>query len=309
MSAQSVFPQSGTPINWRVVRPLVGIAFLVCEVAVRLLPQDHRQVAIFAEIGFFILLGVGGAVLSFMNSRSFGSGQTARWVWLIIALMPLSDAIAYFAYTSPAIAHFRSKELILVSTLFLSVSRILAAFAFWSMFRVYQRAGLKLELRTREYAAMAVIIVIEVVSLYYAHSGALASGGPDLARMVFITAVPMVIALVPCSVLGVMIWQYTTKMGGGLVAKAWRNILLYGMGWLSYTAFHAVVAYYFQLSATKIAISATMNFVLFTAVDLMLKGGEYLMFLGASFQYEACTGTPEFSEDMASFGAEAPTPA
>jgi hypothetical protein len=311
MIVQSDISHNRAPINWKVVRPFVGLAFLATEIAVRAVPIEHRQIIGFGEIAFFAGISVAAALLAYQSSRSFGSGQTARRAWLIIALMPLSDAIAYVAYTAPAYesGHHLNKEFVIAATALLSLSRILAAGAFWSMFRVYRKAGLTVRLRVREYLAMGIIMLIEAISLYFSQTGALAAGGPDLARLVLVTAVPMVIALVPCSVFGVMIWRYTTQMGGGLVARAWRNTLLYGMGWLSYTAFHAVVAYYLQLSPDKIAVSAATNFLLFTGVDFLLKGGEYLMFLGASFQYEACTGTPDFSEELRAFASEAPTPA
>jgi hypothetical protein len=311
MTAQSTFSPHRSSINWNVVRPCVGVAFFALEIAIRAVPEEHRQAVGFVEISFFVSLGVAAALLAYQSSRSFGAGQTARSAWIIIALMPLSDALAYVAYTAPAYtsSHHRDKTLILAATVMLSLSRIFAAAAFWSMFRVYRKTGLTLDLRSREYLAMGVIVAIEVIALYFSQTGALASGGPELARLVLITAVPMVVALVPCSVFGVMIWRYTTQMGGGLVAKAWRNTLLYGMGWLSYTAFHAVIAYYLNLSPNKIAVSAATNFALYTGVDLLLKGGEYLMFLGASFQYEACTGTPDFSEELRGFGDETTTPA
>jgi hypothetical protein len=312
MIAQSTISPTRAPINWKVLRPCVGVAFFACEIALRAIPEEHRRIIGIVEVCFFVSMCAASALLAYQSSRSFAARQTARRVWIIIALMPLADAFAYFAYNYPAYtsSHQRSKELIAISTVLLSLSRVLAAVAFWSMFRVYRKTGLTLSLRTREYLAMGTIMLIEVIAQSFSHAGARASGGPDLARIVLITAAPNVIALVPCSVLGVMIWRYTTQMGGGLVAKAWRNTLLYAMGWLSWTAFHAVIAYYLQLSPNKIAVSATTHFLLYTGVDiLLLKAGEYLMFLGASFQYEACTAAPDFSEELREFGSEVSTPA
>jgi hypothetical protein len=307
MTAQSTFSPPRARINWNIVRPCVGLAFLADEIILRVFPGKIMGLG---ETAFFVGIGVAAALLAYQSSRSFGAGQTARWAWIVIGLMPLSDALAYVAYTVPAFlnGHYRSKELIVASTIFLSLSRVLAAAAFWSMFKVYRKTGLRLDLRFSDYLAMAVIMLIAVISLYFSQTGALASGGPEIARLVLITGLPMVIALVPCSVFGVMIWRYTTQMGGGLVAKAWRNTLLYGVAWLSYTAFHAVLAYYLQLSPNKIVVSATTLFLLFTGVNVFLKGGEYLMFVGAAFQYEACTGTPDFSEELRDFGSEVPAP-
>jgi hypothetical protein len=306
MNAQSSYSSNRPLVVWKVVRPGVGIALLVCELAVRAIPQNQRQAAGYFEIFFFAAMCVAAAVLAYKTSRTFAPGQTGRFVWLIIALMPLSDGIAYVAYTSPDYLPGHAKSLIFIagSTVFMSLSRIFAVVAFLSMLRVYKRTGLKVELRAPEYMMMVFIILIELISLVFASPGARASGGPDAAKLVLITAIPLVIALVPCSILGVIIWRYTTQMGGGLVAKAWRNVLLYGLGWLSYTAFHAVIAYYYALPSNAAKGETTLRFLMFTGVDFLLKGGSYLMFLGASFQYEACTGTPDFSGDLGDFTGE-----
>ena len=311
MITQSTSSSNKKLTTWRMVRLGVGVTLLACELMVRLVGEDQRRAFGYVEIAFFAAMSLAAAALAYKSSRSFSPGQTSRTVWLIIALMPLSDAIAYLAYTSPGYLpnHAKSIPFIAVATVFLSLSRIIAVAAFLSMLRVYRKTGLELELRVQEYFVMGLIILIEAISLYFSRSGARASGGPDAAKLVLITAIPLVVALVPCSVLGVMIWRFTTQMGGGLVAKAWRNTLLYALGWLSYTAFHAVIAYYFQLSADAVTGSTAARFLLFTGVDFILKGGEYLMFLGASFQYEACTGTPDFSGEFADLSEELSTAA
>lgn len=305
MNTQSLPSSNTRAVPWNIVRPGVGIALLFCEVLIRAIPESHRHPANYLEISFFAGMCLVAALLAYKTSRTFAPGQTARFVWLVIALMPLSDGLAYLAYTAPAYMPGRARSVLLIaiSTVFLSLSRIVAVFAFLAMLRVYRRTGLEVDLRAQEYMTMVFIIVVEILSIFFVRSGARASGGADAAKLVLITAFPLVIALVPCSILGVIIWRYTTQMGGGLVAKAWRNVLLYGLGWLSYLAFHAVLAFHYSGSNNAGGDSAT-RFLLFTGVDLLLKGGAYLMFLGASFQYEACTGAPDFSGDLGDFSSE-----
>src|SRR5271154_6050645 len=127
MSAQSTFSTTKAPINWRLVRPLVGVAFFACEIALRAVPEEHRQIIGIVEVSFFLSVCAASTLLAYQSSRSFGSGQTARRVWIIIALMPLADAFAYFSYNFPAYTsgHHRSKELIAISTILLSLSRVL----------------------------------------------------------------------------------------------------------------------------------------------------------------------------------------
>jgi hypothetical protein len=310
MTAQSISmtrTKTPAPTNWRMIRLGVGVLYLASEVGGRILLPHNRQFGALLITSMFVAVGIAATVLAFRSARSFDPGQTARRAWIFIAIMPLSDAITYIAYTMPAYLsnHYRSTAFIGAATLLLSITRILAAVAFVSMFRVYRKSGLRLGLRLRDYVAMGLITVMEVVSLLYANSGARASGGPDLAKLVLWTSIPLVIALVPCSVLGVMIWRYTTQMGGGLVAKAWQSTLLYGVAWLAYIAFHAVAAYYLRFADNKMVVSAAASLIIFTGVDWMLKGAEYLIFLGASFQYEACTTAPDFSEELSTLAAGA----
>jgi len=140
---------------------------------------------------------------------------------------------------------------------------------------------------------------MEVLALVFSSSGARASGGPQLEKLVLVTAIPMVIALAPCSVLGVIIWRYTTEMGGGLVAKAWRSNLLYGAAWLAYIAFNAIVARYLPEGHSA---PFSLPYLLFHGTDWTLKGSEFLIFLGATYQYEACKSTLDYS-DLSGFGA------
>jgi hypothetical protein len=297
--------------RWRIIRPSVGIAYLIAELVVLALAhlaaaQDARQLGAILESATFATLGFAAALLAYWSARSFGPGQTARRAWIFIAIMPLSDAIAYLAYTMPDYLGVQSKSgmLVGVATGLLSVTRILAAVAFFAIFRVYRRSGLRLNLRARDYLAMVLVTLMEVVALLFSSSGARASGGPELQKLVLITAIPMIVALVPCSVLGVVIWRYTTQMGGGLVAKAWRANLLYGIAWLGYIGSHALVAYFLRTPETKAAYSAASQFFLWTGADWTLKLAEYLIFLGASYQYEACTSAPDFSAELTALGAE-----
>ncbi|MGH9823954.1 MAG: hypothetical protein ACREDR_11965 [Blastocatellia bacterium] len=295
------------PVRWKAIRIAVGLIFLAAQAAELAIRPHALQIGAILETFSFAGVGVASVWLAYKAALHFGTGQTARRAWLFIALMPLSDALTYLAYTMPAYtsSHVRSVPFVGVATAALSVTRILAAVAFFSMVRVYRKSGLKLNIRPQDYLAMAGVTVLEVLTLVYAGSGARASGGPALVKLVLITSIPLVFALVPCSILGVIIWRYAAQMGGGLVAKAWRSTLLYGVAWLAYTAFHAIVAYYLRFSPNKIVVPAIVAFLLFTGADWFLKGAEYLIFLGASYQYEACTAAPDFSTEINAFAPEA----
>lgn len=279
--------------NWPQVRLYVGLSYLLSQIAVLALVPHLKQLASILETSSFVSLSVAAAFLAVQNARSFQPGQTARRAWTFIAVMPMADALAYAAYTMGDFlgSHTKSTLLIGVATALLSITRIGAAVAFLNIVRVYRRSGLPLELRVRDYLGMAAVTALEVVALAFSSSGARESGGVELQKLVLILAIPLIIALAPCSVLGVIIWRYTSGMGGGLVAKAWRATLAYGAAWLAYIALNAVIAYY--LPDSQAAAPLTLPYFIFNGADWVLKGSVFLIFLGASYQYQACRTEPE----------------
>jgi hypothetical protein len=100
---------------------------------------------------------------------------------------------------------------------------------------------------------------------------------------------PLLVALIPFSVVGVMLWRYSTQMGGGLVAKAWRCILLYGVLWLTRMTFAGVLN-----SAGGATTGRPLGgWLTATIWLLLLLASEYMIFLGASYQYEVSTSAVE----------------
>ncbi|MGH9830297.1 MAG: hypothetical protein ACREDR_44375, partial [Blastocatellia bacterium] len=301
MTAQATSPSTAStnrPLNWKALRVGVGLAYLICEVVVLTTTSPLHGAGPLTGNLAFAAIGLTASFLAYQNARSFSSGQTARWAWILIAAMPLADVVAYTAYTMPAYlgVQARSAAFIVIATASLSISRIAAAGAFYAMVRVYRRSGLSHRLVTMDYLVMALVLVMEVFALGFSGNRATGGGDPQLAKLILITAIPLVIALVPCSIFGVIIWRYTTEMGGGLVAKAWRGALLYGVFWLSYLTFNSIVARYFPFVQGQPL--STANLLVFAFTTWQLKGSEYLIFLGASYQYEACTSAPDFSSDL-----------
>lgn len=290
-------------INWTSARALVGVIYLVAQILVLVFANRFPQPSAILETADFVGLGILATILAYQSALSFGPGQTARRAWLFIAIMPFADAFAYAAFTMGDVLGTRVKSgaFVGLASALLSITRILAALAFFNMLRVYRSSGLRLKLRGRDYLAMAVISVMEVLALLFASSGARASGGPDLERLVLITSIPLVIALAPCSVFGVIIWRYTTGMGGGLVARAWRSNLLYGATWLAYIVFNALGAKYLPV----IGLGVSAKYVIAHGTDWILKASEFLIFLGASYQYQASHATPDYS-DLSDFDISAP---
>jgi hypothetical protein len=181
------------------------------------------------------------------------------------------------------------------STALTSLSRILAAVAFFMMLRVYRQTGLKLKLRTVDYAMMVTIVVAGIVAVALSPKVAalMSRADADLQRLILLVGVPLNLALIPCAVFGGMIWRWADEMGGGLVAKAWRNVLLYSVIWIARLAYAGVLVY--LISDINVMRSYV---VLFLLINWFLIASEFLIFLGASYQYEACTGSVEIDGEM-----------
>jgi hypothetical protein len=289
------FATDKQPTNWPALRPAVGIAFLVCEIVGLVVAPHNTLISTLLGNTAFATIGLSAAAMAYRSALNFSPRQTARRAWMIIAFMPVADVIAFTAHSLPVyFGHGKNAVFIGVATTLLSLSRLFAAAAFLSMVRVYRRTGVPLNLRGSDYLAMGCITVMEVVGLVLVRSMASTSAGPQLQKLALITGIPLVVALVPCSVFGVMIWRYTAEMGGGLIAKAWRCTLSYGVLWLAYITLLAIVGQY--VAASPAGTSSIPKYLItVVATRWLLKGSEYLIFLGSSYQYEACTSVPDFA--------------
>ena len=174
----------------------------------------------------------------------------------------------------------------------LSLSRILAALAFFMMYKVYRKSGLPLNLQHRDGLTMAVIIILGILTVVLSNKIAFISGGAKLQNLVLLTGFPVMLALVPCAIFGVMVWRYATQMGGGPVAKAWQSIFLYAVVWLLRLVFTGLIAF---LPNDR---TSTSRMIAGYTLSLLLLASEYLIFLGANYQYEACTSPVEVEEEF-----------
>ena len=237
-------------------------------------------------------VAAAAAILAYLSARRFDREDTARRVWLLLALMALSDCVALIAFGLPVVfgSFSAAALLVILATVISSLSRVFVAIALWMMVRVYRQTGMRLHLRKRDYAAMFIIVAMGVAIVALSYNTSLAFSGPELARWVQFTGLPFWLSLTPCAVFGVMLWRYATQMGGGLVAKAWRNALLYAVLWLVRFTYLGIVVYELNKpTVTGLILSSVSNW--------MLGVSEYLLFLGASYQYEACASVFQIQEE------------
>jgi len=256
------------------------------------------QSTLVLSLGLLINVGLAGGacLLSYRTAFHFDRGETGRKVWLLIAFMAMADCGVLISFTLPRI--IGAAEGVVTLTLLTSgltaLSRgVLLPLALWMMVRVYRGIGLGFHLERRDYLPMIGFAGLGVLSLALVGSIArsqLYVEDPGLTRWLRSIGFLLLPALVLSSVFGVMIWRYAKQMGGGLVAKAWRAVLLCNVLWLARFAFLGVLTKWLGIDAAARPVFIEM--ISFWAVI----ASECYLFWGASFQYEACASAVNLEE-------------
>jgi hypothetical protein len=234
---------------------------------------------------------LGSALLAWSTARRFEPGEAGRKLWSMIALIGVADAVVVACFVMPRVVSMIGASeaaiiLTIASTGLVSLSRIGLAWALWIMVRLYRKSELAAPLRSWDYVLIAAVMALGVVSLVFAGSIARSTVNitrPDLIKWVSIAGLPHLAALAICSVLGITVWRYSEQMGGGLVAKAWRSILLYAVLWLARLGILGAFGSVFGMDTYHRPAWVSM----FDFASIL--AAEYLFFLAVSYQYEACT--------------------
>jgi hypothetical protein len=235
------------------------------------------------------LVGIAwvAAAMCFKSARQFGRGEAASWVWLLIGLFSLVDGLIVITTWVPNLLPGRglTTPLVISSNALAIVARILTGCSFVMMIRIYRQSGSRLKLRPFDYCAFVVLLAAEVAMVMVEGNMARISSlrDPGLEQWLKVLLPISNLLLVVCSVLGLMIWRYARQMGGGLVAKAWQFVVLY--------------LFVYIIRRLELGLFGGAS-----AVGLMIYYGlgfacSYLLYLGASFQYEACTRSVESSDE------------
>jgi hypothetical protein len=234
------------------------------------------------------------AIMAFITARTFGTGQKAGAIWLVMALTGASGFVVHTGnYMPVAVGVYPgARPLYVIGFITISISIVLLAWAMWMMVRIYRASGMKLRLNWGDYTLMVICGILGVLAVVMVPATMRAQnylGAQDLVRMVVLISVPRPIAFIVCSVFGVMLWRYATQMGGGLVAKAWIGVLLY-------TVLSPVRAVLMGL-LVSMTPSATITLLTGEVSYWGFMLGGFLLYLGASYQYQACTEEiPEYHE-------------
>jgi hypothetical protein len=260
-------------------------------------------------------LAVAAMAMAFLSARSFGRDQTARRSWFIIGCLGVVDTALFATYLMPGLSAAqagpvdaatveRSGIVVLIGTALSMLARFLLAYVLWKTAATYRKTGLKFHFHRRDYIAVLLLLLIATISVVYSNATMrvqlprVVAQAPNLMPWFDVVEIARLVALACCSVFGVVVWRYATEMGGGLVAKAWRSVLLYAAIYLLRFAYTGVISH--------LVTSGTPSAELRTAYVLGLWAliiSQYMLFLGASYQYEACSSSidvPQDLEDLAS---------
>jgi hypothetical protein len=166
----------------------------------------------------------------------------------------------------------------------ITLSRVLLVWGLWRMARVYRASGLGFGLYDRDYGAMVLLASLNLLTLIFGANSVrfqLANTSSELIHWILIICLPLPVGLIVCSVLAVIIWRYSQQMGGGLVAKAWQSVLLYTLLLPTRTIMVGLTASLLDPGSSSAWIAGEISY-------LGLALAVWAIYLGASYQYEAC---------------------
>jgi hypothetical protein len=261
-------------------------------------------------------LALPALFMALASARRFGSGETSRRAWMLIAPQGVADCALFMAYaglltlnaSSPSPTVHTAASFVLAAVLINLAARGMLAYVFWKGTQLYRGIGMKVKLYSRDYATIIILVGLLAGSVAFEKDlmkvrlVAVAAKAPELLQWFHWAEYGWLVALGFCSIFGVVVWRLQSEMGGGLVAKAWRGVLLYAAVMLLQFCFKGV-------AASLIAHEVVKNPTVIAALTLLGVWGllisEFMLLLGTSYQYEACSGKIEFNaEELDKLAAE-----
>jgi hypothetical protein len=273
-----------------VTTPKRALALLVAAIAAGMiaaaayavstgLPNDDLKVLSGAEIVCMAVLVLPWfTVYASRAAGRFGAGDVAGGAWRALAAASVLLVLGQLAaYLPSAIDLGELKSAIVVAGQLLPAAfRVVLCWALWRVRRAYRGTGLHFHLKPVDYAAAVAVAAIalvlvanrEVLSAYWEVD---ASFG-DSARAVMMAALVgnfVLYAAVFASSLAMS--RYAAQMGGGLVARAWSGVALYGF----LQPVHTLVISMLLPIYGPIAAVAFDNFIVLAAFSALAFGPIY----------------------------------
>jgi hypothetical protein len=273
--------------RWMLVALIFGAGVLYCLMATGgVRPRVVESFRLLAELTVFS----AAAVMGYVAARQFSHGQAARLSWMLISLTAALFFLADVGIYLPSVVNAKpaASAALLTAVGAITLSRVLLVWGLWQMVRIYRASGLGFRLYDRDFGAMVLLAALNLLTLIFGAnsvrfqlSNQLSNTGADLIHWILIICLPLPEGLIVCSVLAVIIWRYSQQMGGGLVGKAWQSVLLY-------TLLLPVRTILVGLSTSLLEAGSRWAWVAGEISYLGLALAVWALYLGASYQYEAC---------------------
>jgi hypothetical protein len=215
-------------------------------------------------------------------AKLFGPTDAGSAAWRMLALgsipMTLGQVIGYLP--SALVLGSIEPVAVVLGQLMPASFRVLLIWALWRMLRAYRDTGVGFHLKTIDRVLMAAVGVVTVVLFtradvlftYWTANSELS----ETARSVMTSAQMVNFLLYPILLfLSLSMARFALQMGGGLVARAWGAVALYGL----LQPVHVFVVAMFYESVGPVLTVAFDNFIVLAAFGALA--------MGPMFQVEA----------------------
>ncbi len=266
---------------------LAAIAVVMIVVAIVAVTGRLDRAHLAAISGFEVVL-MAALVLPFAGvsgwkaAALFGPVDAGSAAWRMLALGSIPLAIGQVIGYLPSALVLGSIEpfAVVLGQLLPATFRVLLIVALWRMLRAYRETGIGFHLKTIDKFLMAAVGVVTVVLFtradvlftYWTANSELS----ETARFVMTSAQMFNFLLYPIVLfLSLSMARFALQMGGGLVARAWGAVALYGL----LQPMHVFVIAMFYSAVGPLLTVAFDNFIVLAAFGALA--------VGPMFQVEA----------------------
>lgn len=221
-------------------------------------------------------------VSAWRAAKLFGPTDAGSAAWRMLAIGAIPLALGQVIGYLPSVLTLGDIEAVAVvcGQLLPASFRVLLSWALWRMLRAYRDTGIGFHRKTIDLVLMAAVFVITIVLFtkvdvlfsYWTANSELS----ETSRLVMTSAQMVNFLLYPILLfLSLSMARFALQMGGGLVARAWGGVALYGL----LQPMHVFVLAMYYEDAGPILSIAFDNFIVLAAFGALA--------MGPMFQVEA----------------------
>lgn len=266
-------------LGWLVASIAAAMAAAAAySLAAPLPPEELNALAGFEVVAMAVLVLPWFAVFARRAAVCFTSEQAAARAWGVLAAASVLLLAGQIGAYLPAAVDLGGAETVLVilGQLLPAAFRVALCWALWRMRNAYRATGLDFHLTGLEYGLSAAVALValflvsrtDVLFDYW-------TTGSDLSQLAvsFATGLQVFNFLLYAAVffVSISITRYAVQMGGGLVARAWGGVALYGL----LQPLHAfIIALFWPVYGPILAV-AFDNFIVLCAFAALAFGAIY----------------------------------